>query len=314
MKANHLLPLYSSTEVNDSESDSSTGSDDDVIENVIRMLDDVMTMTDVTKELQDDEEDDGQQQAHIHIPTTSVVVATTNPIYSKNILLLKICHKELGQQLIKWFTLKRTNPNNENSTAPTEIKKERMIVKNSVRHGKKICLSLKIQPYPSKVWFCRFLKRHNLSLPKPKRQQKIMLSEPHNRDICNMDESPLALFGDQSKASINYVNTPNEVEGNLNDKRFCTLVLSVFADDNSRLGPALIFKGKRRASEQEKNQYDKSVKVYFSPTAFINSSIMKNYTKNWLNKKRDGRPKMFITDSCSGYFSEDVNALFKKIV
>ncbi|CAF1102449.1 unnamed protein product [Didymodactylos carnosus] len=32
------------------------------------------------------------------------------------------------------------------------------------------------------------------------------------RDICNMDESPLALWGDQSRASLNYVNTSNEVD------------------------------------------------------------------------------------------------------
>ena len=85
MEENHLLPLYSSTEVNDSESDSSISSDDEVIENVIRMLDDVMAMMDVTNELPDDkeEDDDGQQQAQIHIPTTSAVDATTNPIHSK---------------------------------------------------------------------------------------------------------------------------------------------------------------------------------------------------------------------------------------
>ncbi|CAF5203789.1 unnamed protein product, partial [Rotaria magnacalcarata] len=38
---------------------------------------------------------------------------------------------------------------------------------------------------------------------------------------------------------------------------------------------------------------------------------MKNYTEYWLNKTRDGHPKMFITDSCSCHFSEDVKALFK---
>ncbi|CAF4120534.1 unnamed protein product, partial [Rotaria magnacalcarata] len=208
MKENHLLLLYSSTEANDSESDSSISSDDEVIENVIRMLDDVMAMTDVTNELQDDEEeDDGQQQAHFHIPTTSVVNAATNPIHSKTsyvnkdksiegaysrrrswtiqeklnvinafkicknislvsrqhhcdrkqlrewlnkeqqLLLIKnqsngeklkrlkgagaeICYKELDQQLIKWFTLKRTNPNDKISTAPTKIKKKRITFKN----------------------------------------------------------------------------------------------------------------------------------------------------------------------------------------
>jgi hypothetical protein len=39
---------------------------------------------------------------------------------------------------------------------------------------------------------------------------------------------------------------------------------------------------------------------------------MKNYTEHWLSKTRDGRPKMFITDSCSSHFTEDVKTLFKK--
>lgn len=75
-----------------------------------------------------------------------------------------------------------------------------------------------------------------------------------DRDICNVGESPLALFCDQNKASINYVNTPNEVEGRLNNKRFCTLILSAFRDDNNRVGPALIFKGKGRIYEEEKKR------------------------------------------------------------
>ena len=113
----------------------------------------------------------------------------------------------------------------------------------------------------------------------PKRQQKITLPEAHSkvtefltflrrntsrvlnlavfgsfpdREICNMDRSPLALFGDQSKVNINNVNAPNEVEGRLNNKRFCTLILSVFGEDNSRVAPDLIFKGQERVSEQER--------------------------------------------------------------
>ena len=79
----------------------------------------------------------------------------------------------------------------------------------------------------------------------PKRQQKIPLNDVHQRatsfytflrwvsrwapkrgpmgalpprDILNMDESPLALFGDQAKRSINDINTCNEVEGCLSNK------------------------------------------------------------------------------------------------
>ena len=60
----------------------------------------------------------------------------------------KICYKELGQQLIKWFTSKRTNPNDEQLQTPTEIKKERITFKGLLRQGKKISSSLKIHPLP----------------------------------------------------------------------------------------------------------------------------------------------------------------------
>ena len=35
----------------------------------------------------------------------------------------KICYKELDQQLIKWFTSKLTNPNDEQLQTPTENRK-----------------------------------------------------------------------------------------------------------------------------------------------------------------------------------------------
>ncbi len=112
------------------------------------------------------------------------------------------------------------------------------------RRGRQLSEELK-HPYPSSKWFGHFLVRHRLSLQRPKRQQKISLAEAHQkatsfysflrrasrwapkrgvmgtfipRDIFNMDESPLALFGDQTKRSINYINTCNEVEGCLNNK------------------------------------------------------------------------------------------------
>ncbi|CAF1359943.1 unnamed protein product, partial [Rotaria sordida] len=37
-------------------------------------------------------------------------------------------------------------------------------------------------------------------------------------DICNMDESPLALFGDQAKKSFNDIGTSNEINGWISNK------------------------------------------------------------------------------------------------
>ncbi|CAF4102376.1 unnamed protein product, partial [Rotaria sp. Silwood2] len=47
-------------------------------------------------------------------------------------------------------------------------------------------------------------------------------------DICNMDESSLELFRDQSKRSINDIGTSIDIEGNLINKQLATLILTVF--------------------------------------------------------------------------------------
>ncbi len=143
------------------------------------------------------------------------------------------------------------------------------------------------------------MRRHRLSLQKPKRQQKVPLNEAHLLvnsfhtyirgantwspkrgamdaflpcDMVNMDECPLSLLGDQTKLSINDVNTVNEIEGHVSDKRFCTVILTVFAEDNTRVGPAVLFKGKGQVRDDEKMQYASNVKVFFTPKAFNNRS------------------------------------------
>ncbi|CAF1351532.1 unnamed protein product [Adineta ricciae] len=221
---------------------------------------------------------------------------------------MKIHYEEFDRQLIQWFKSQRTDIDDEQSKGPGEIKKKNELLS-------------KIQTYPSRKWFYRFRKRHSLSLQRPKRQQKISLVEAHirvteflifirknafrvlnldvlgsfpDRDICKMDENPLALFGDQSKTSINYINTPNEVEGHQNNKRFCTLIV------------------KDEYWKKKEKHYDEDTKVYFSNTAFNNSSNMKSYAEHWLSKTKDGRPKMFITDSYSSHLTEEVKALSKR--
>jgi len=89
------------------------------------------------------------------------------------------------------------------------------------------------------------MKRNGLSLQRPKRQDKVPIDEVHrlansfymfNRraslwslkrgpmgaftgeDICNMDESPLALFGDQATKSVNDIGTSNEINGFISNK------------------------------------------------------------------------------------------------
>ena len=94
------------------------------------------------------------------------------------------------------------------------------------------------------------------------------------RDICNMDESPLALFGDQSKVSINDINTSNDIDGCISNKSFATVILTVFGNDNTRVAPVLLFKGKGQISAVEKAQYAKGVEVFFTPKAVNNRVTM----------------------------------------
>ncbi|CAF1513377.1 unnamed protein product [Adineta steineri] len=87
-----------------------------------------------------------------------------------------------------------------------------------------------------------------------------------------MDESPLALFGDQAKRSINDINTCNEVEGCLSNKRFCTVILTVSGEDQ-RVDPVLLFKGKGHISPNEQKQYANGIKVTLQNYTYDSSVI-----------------------------------------
>ncbi|CAF4741455.1 unnamed protein product, partial [Rotaria sp. Silwood2] len=119
------------------------------------------------------------------------------------------------------------------------------------------------------------------------------------RDICNMDQSPIELFGDQSKRSINDIGTSNDIEGHLTNKRFATLILTVFAEDNSRMGPILVFKGQGRVTSTERAQYSQGVQVFFTSKGVINGTTMDRYV-------RDPHPKLMIADSANPHLNADV--------
>ncbi len=204
---------------------------------------------------------------------------------------------------MEWFRERRTPPATQSEmasmTTSTIVKREKVTFKQLQRRGTQISIELKHEHPPSTKWYSRFMRRHRLSLQKPKRQQKIPLSQAHElvksfhtyirrastwapkrgsmgaflpRDVANMDESPLSLLGDQTKLSINDINTSNEIEGHVSDKRFCTVILTVFGEDNTRVGPVVLFKGKGQVSDAEKKQYAHDVKVFFTPKAFNNRS------------------------------------------
>ena len=255
---------------------------------------------------------------------------------------------------MEWFRERRTaiDPNNS-ATSNVLVRREKVSFKQLQRHGAKLSVEFK-HPQPSAKWYVRFMARNRLSLQRPKRNQKIPLAEAYERissfyaylrrasrwgprrgrmgaftpyDICNMDESPLTLFGDQNKRSINDIGTVNEVEGNLSNKRFATLILTVFGRDNTRMGPVLLFKGKGQVSPKEKLEYAKGVSVFFTPKAVINKPTMDLYVQLWcskvchifdvsrrrnredfclFSKVQDAHPKLFITDSANSHLNSDV--------
>ncbi|CAF3381435.1 unnamed protein product [Rotaria socialis] len=145
------------------------------------------------------------------------------------------------------FREKRTfiDPKAVATTDTTTIRREKVTFRQLERQGKLLSMELK-HACPSTKWFGKFMRRHRLSLQKPKINQKASLPDAYPlinnfydyirrasqwapsrgpmgaflpRDVCNMDESSLSLFGDQSILSINDVNTSNNIEGCISNKK-----------------------------------------------------------------------------------------------
>jgi hypothetical protein len=148
----------------------------------------------------------------------------------------KLVYVDLNAQLFAWYRSRRTDPK-DTTLNPADVKREKVTLRHLEKEGQRISKQLN-HSSPSSHWYLRFLKRNGLSLQRPKRQHKVPLDEVHllansfytfNRqaslwsmkrgpmgcftaeDICNMDESPLALFGDQAKKCINDIGTSNEI-------------------------------------------------------------------------------------------------------
>ncbi|CAF3779451.1 unnamed protein product, partial [Rotaria socialis] len=224
------------------------------------------------------------------------------------------------------------------TTTTATIRREKVTFRQLERQGKLLSMELK-HACPSTKWFGRFMHCHRLSLQKPKRNQKVSLSDAYPlinnfydyihragqwvpsrepmgaflpRDVCNMDESPLSLFGDQSRLSINDVNTSNDIEGCISNKRFATVILTIFGSDNKRVGPVLLFKGKGQVSSIEKRQYANGVKVYFTPKAVNNRITMDKYMEYWMSEVNDKNPKLFISGSSNTHLDHKSIRLLRK--
>ncbi|CAF4016732.1 unnamed protein product [Rotaria sordida] len=112
----------------------------------------------------------------------------------------KLQYPELDKLLLEWFRERRTAPaiqsNVSTMTTSIVVKREKVTFKQLQRRGKQLCIELKHEHPPSTKW------RANTWGPK-----RGVMGAFLPRDVVNMDESPLSLFGDQTKLSINDVNT-----------------------------------------------------------------------------------------------------------
>ncbi|CAF4960440.1 unnamed protein product, partial [Rotaria socialis] len=171
------------------------------------------------------------------------------------------------------------------------IRKEKVSFKQLQRRGNQISIELNHEA-PSSKWYGRFLRRHGLSLQKPDRHKKIPLNEVHKL--------------------VHEFHTYYEDQGHISSKRFCTLILTIFGEDNSRIGPILLFKGKGKISENEKAKYAKDIKVFFTPKAVNSRQTMDKYINYWISKIKDNKPKLFITDSSSTHLNDATLRLLRK--
>ena len=100
-------------------------------------------------------------------------------------------------------------------------------------------------------------------------------------DIANMDQTPLPFVMDDGKA---YNQTGSKeiwcASGSSGlEKRQCTVQLTIFADEVSRVRPVVIFRGKGLGIKaEEKRKWYKRVKVLFQKNAWCEEKMMKEWT------------------------------------
>ncbi|CAF4206072.1 unnamed protein product, partial [Rotaria sp. Silwood2] len=139
---------------------------------------------------------------------------------------------------------RRSQTDSNATTSNTNIHREKVTFKQLQCQGVILNIHLKHES-SSNNWYSRFMTYHRFSLQRQKRQQKVLLTNTYKHvtsfysyihraskraskqgpmdaftplDICNMDESPLELFSDQSKRSINDIGSSIDIEGNLINK------------------------------------------------------------------------------------------------
>ena len=86
----------------------------------------------------------------------------------------KLVFVDLDHRLILWYRSRRTDPRGISLPA-TDIRREKVTLRHLEKEGQRIAKELN-HSSPSPSWYFRFLKRHGLSLQRPKRQHKVPIN------------------------------------------------------------------------------------------------------------------------------------------
>ena len=89
------------------------------------------------------------------------------------------------------------------------------------------------------------------------------------------------------------------------DKRQATLQLCIRAEGEQNVKPAIVFRGKGNASQEEKVQYDKDLDVYFQANALMDGEVNMQWVSKTLKPGvgKSGKEKVIFADNVT--FQQD---------
>src|SRR6185437_9584071 len=90
------------------------------------------------------------------------------------------------------------------------------------------------------------------------------------------------------------------------EKRQTTLVLIIHTDGVLRLMPIIIFKGKGNMTNEERQAWNKDVKVYFDDNAYNNEELFTRWIFEELIPQIAGKDTLFVMDVASFHKTDQI--------